>query len=76
MLLRRLNVMLTADIARCPGRPAERVPDECFSCARRIQAVDDYVHAVRGIVWMEPTQEGECAERLVTKQEAQRAARG
>lgn len=64
---------LPRDVARCPGRPGANVPDECFRCARRSQAVADYIGGVQGLVWMEPIAEMPCSERLVTKQEAKRA---
>jgi hypothetical protein len=61
---------LPLSVERCPGKPADTTPQECFTCARRMQGISDYVNAVPGVVWMEPGEETPCAERLQAKVKA------
>jgi hypothetical protein len=55
-------------IERCPGKPADTTPQECFTCARRQQGISDYVDGVRGVVWMEPGEITPCPDRLAAKE--------
>jgi hypothetical protein len=60
-------VMLPLSVERCPGKPADTTPFECWNCARRQQGIADYMAGEKGVVWMEPGEEAPCPERLERK---------
>jgi len=65
--------MLPADVARCHGftwvpgaHDYACILPECVSCARRLEAVRDYVSGAP-VRWMEPPKVTPCPERLERK---------
>lgn len=68
--------MLPLSVERCPGRdrkveqgewPFPRQDQDCGGCARKRQAVADYLAGTAGVVWMEPPEQAPCPERLEGK---------
>jgi hypothetical protein len=65
---------LPLSVPRCYGRPGESVSQDCFTCFRRVQGVSDYMGGVSGVVWMKPSEETPCPDRLASKRESRNAS--